>query len=256
MKMHVLSGGRLRMKKAVYIPEADRQETMDVPVSCFLLRHPQGNVLFDTGCHPSVAHDAEARWGGLAKFMMPISSPQDNVVDQLNSIGFTPDDIDVVVNSHFHSDHCGCNEFFRKATVVCHASELEAASREDAAKNGFLSVDWKHPMPIDTIDAAESQRDLFNDGRIVLVPVPGHTPGMTAALVSLDKSGPFLLASDAVALRGNLERDINPRNTWNPELSSRSMEEIRRIAAGGATVIFGHDDEQWRSLKKGADCYD
>lgn len=253
MKMHVLSGGRLRMKKSVYLPDADRQETIELPVSCFLLRHPQGNVLFDTGCHPSTAVDPEARWGSMAKAMVPISKPEENVVDQLKMIGFTPDDIDVVVNSHFHSDHCGCNEFFKKATVVCHARELEAARQEDAVKFGFLPVDWQQPLPIETIDG---ERDLFNDGRIVLVPVPGHTAGMTAALVGLDKAGSFLLASDAVALRANLDGDINPRNTWNSEQSSRSMEDIRRIESGGATVIFGHDDAQWQSLKKGADYYD
>jgi N-acyl homoserine lactone hydrolase len=253
MKMHVLSGGRLRMKKSVYLPDADRSETLELPVSCFLLRHPQGNVLFDTGCHPSTATDAEGRWGPMARAMVPISGPQDNVVDQLQSIGLTTDDIDVVVNSHFHSDHCGCNEFFKKATVVCHARELEAARKEDAEKSGFLAVDWKHPMPIETI---EGERDLFNDGRIVLVPVPGHTAGMTAALVGLDRSGSFLLASDSVALRANLERDINPRNTWDAEQSSKSMEEIRRIEAGGATVVYGHDAAQWDELKKGAQYYD
>lgn len=253
MKMHMLSGGRLRMKKSVYIPDADRTETIELPVSCFLLRHPQGNVLFDTGCHPSTAHDAEARWGAMAKAMVPISRPNDNVVDELKNIGFTPDDIDVVVNSHFHSDHCGCNEFFKKATVVCHARELEAARGEDAAKIGYMPADWKQPMPVEAI---EGQRDLFNDGRIVLVPMPGHTPGMTAALVGLDKSGSFLLASDSVALRANLERELNPRNTWNVEQSSASMQEIRRIESGGATVVFGHDDEQWRTMKKGVDYYD
>jgi glyoxylase-like metal-dependent hydrolase (beta-lactamase superfamily II) len=253
MKMHVLSGGRLRMKKSVYVPDADKQETIELPVSCFLLRHLQGNVLFDTGCHPSVSHDAEARWGAMARAMVPISGPRENVVDSLQEIGLLPQDIDVVVNSHFHSDHCGCNEFFKKATVVCHARELEAARKEDAVKSGFLPVDWDHPMPVETIGG---ERDLFNDGRIVLVPVPGHTPGMTGALVNLDKSGSFFLASDAVALRSNLEREINPRNTWDPEQSTRSMQDIRRIEAGGATVVFGHDDQQWREMKKGADYYD
>ena len=55
MKMHCLSGGRVRMRKSIYVPDADRSETIELPVSCVLLRHPQGNVLFDTGCHPSVA---------------------------------------------------------------------------------------------------------------------------------------------------------------------------------------------------------
>jgi glyoxylase-like metal-dependent hydrolase (beta-lactamase superfamily II) len=243
MKMHILSGGRLRMRKSVYVPDAERSENMELPVSCYLLRHAQGNVLFDTGCHPSVHDNAEARWGGMARFMTPIGSHDQNVVDQLALAGLQPDDIDVVVNSHFHSDHCGCNEFFRMA----------AAQAEDGPQRGYLPADWKQPMPIDAI---ENQRDLFNDGRIVLLPMPGHTVGMTTALVELEKSGRFLLASDAVPLQVNLERDVHPKNTWNVEQSAQSMDEVRRIAAGGATVLYGHDDQQWQSLQTGAAFYD
>ena len=118
---------------------------------------------------------------------------------------------------------------------------------------GYLAVDWKQPWPTETIT---DQRDLFNDGRIVLLPMPGHTPGMTTALVGFDRSGTFLLASDAVALSVNLERDINPRNTWNPERSSHSMTEIRKIQASGTTILFGHDDQQGQTLLKGEAFYD
>ncbi len=55
MKMHLLSGGRLRMRKSIFMPDADKSETIELSVSCALLRHGQGNVLFDTGCHPSVS---------------------------------------------------------------------------------------------------------------------------------------------------------------------------------------------------------
>lgn len=253
MKMHALSGGRLRMRKSVYLPGADKQETIDLPVSCFLMRHPQGNVLFDTGCHPSVADDATGRWGTMAKAMIPIATPGENLIAQLGTVGLEPKDIDVVVNSHLHSDHCGCNEFFTRATIFCHLLELEAAAGEDGVQRGYLPVDWKQPMPMKTIDA---QHDLFNDERIVLLPVPGHTPGMTAALVNLDRDGSFLLASDAVPLQANLAREINPRNTWDAEKSTRSMDEIRRIQATGAQVLYGHDDEQWQSLRKGLDAYE
>ena len=253
MKMHILSGGRLKMRKSVYVPDADRQELFEIPVSCYLLKHPQGNVLFDTGCHPSTASNAEERWGGMAKFMTPISGPQDNVIDQLRLLEMGPDDIDVVVNSHLHSDHCGCNEFFKKASFICHAKELEAAQKEDSEKMGFLTVDWKQPMPTETIN---TQKDVFNDGRIVLVPVPGHTPGMTGALVSLDRSGAFFLASDSVALESNLVKDQIPRNMWNAELASQSMVEIRKIEMGGAKVLFGHDDEQYQTLRTGLEFYD
>ncbi len=253
MKMHILSGGRVRMKKSVYVPEAERQETIELPVSCYLLRHPQGNVLFDTGCHPSTATDAESRWGLLARVMVPLSGPQDNVIDQLRLVGLDPDDIDVVVNSHFHSDHCGCNEFFKRATIICHARELEVASSDRAEMKGYLSVDWKQDRPVETIDG---QKDLFNDGRIVLLPMPGHTAGMTGALVSLETSGSFYLASDSAPLQSNLDQDVNPRNTSIPEDNAKSMAEIRRIQAGGATVLFGHDDAQWQTLRHGQEHYD
>lgn len=253
MKMHVLSGGRLKMRKATYYPDAARSEMFELPVSCMLMRHAQGNVLFDTGCHPSIAINPEARIGGIAKFMIPIMSPGDHVVNSLKAIGLGPDDIDVVVCSHLHTDHCGCNEFFRKATIVVHARELEAAKAPDALNRGYVTADWDHPIPMKVIDG---EHDLFGDGRITLLPLPGHSPGLVGALVKLDKSGAFLLPSDALSVRANLDQNTVPKNTWNVDLFLKSMEDIRRIEAGGATVIASHDDADWKSLRKGADAYD
>lgn len=253
MKMHVLSGGRLRMKRNVYVPVAGKDDLVDLPVMCFLLRHAQGNVLFDTGCHPSIAETPEARWGGMAKFMVPLHGRRENVVDELDTLGLKPEDIDVVVNSHLHTDHCGCNAFFTRATFIAHAEEVATAKAPDAGKKGYVAADWDLPMQLDPITA---QRDLFGDGRIVLVPVPGHTPGSTGALVALDRSGVFFLASDAVALGELLDHDYQARNNWNQELALQSMAEIRRIRAQGATVIYGHDLAQWDALQKGAQAYE
>lgn len=253
MKMHVLSGGRLRMRRATFFPDTDRSEMIELPVLSFLLRHPHGNVLFDTGCHPSVAVDAAARWGGLAKMMTPVSGPGNDVMGELGKLGVAADDIDVVVCSHFHPDHCGCNAYFRKATLFCHAEELASAQAEGAEAQGYLPAEWDVGLPTTTID---TQYDLFGDGRIVLVHLPGHTPGSIGAMVGLDRSGGFLLASDAVPLRENLDREIVPRNTRSAEAALASWAEIRRIEAGGMTVICGHDDAQWQALRKGADAYD
>ena len=252
MRMHALGGGRLRMKRRTYLPDAASDETIELPVASFLIRHRQGNVLFDTGCHPSIASDAAARWGGLAKLVTPCG-PQDNVLDGLKAIGVETDDIDVVVCSHLHPDHCGCNAFFTKATVVCHVKELEAAGAVDAEKMGYLEVEWNHPQ---TFDAIDGERDLFGDGALVLIALPGHTPGSIGALVSLERSGQILLASDTVPLRVTLDRDLIPRNTRDVETLRKSLAEIRRLETRGATVICGHDADQWTSLRKGADAYD
>ena len=253
MMMHVLSGGRLRMRKSVFLPATDRSVSIELPVSSILLRHGRANVLFDTGCHPAVVDNAEQRWGGMAKIMTPIMGPSDNVIAGLSALGLRADDIDLVVNSHFHPDHCGCNAFFAKATVIVHARELEAAQAPGHTERGYLSVEWRHPMPIKTV---AGQYDVFGDGRIVLVSLPGHTPGTVGALAVLERSGTFLLASDALSLRETLDRGVVPRNTWNAEQFLASLAEIRRIEATGATVLCGHDALQWRQLRKGADAYE
>ena len=253
MKMHILSGGLLRMRKHIFLPDAGREEMIELPVSCVLLRHAQGNVLFDTGCHPTVADDPEARWGGLAKYMTPLHQPGPGLIGELGIVGLTPDDIDLVINSHLHCDHCGCNEFFKNATFMVHEAELEAAAGPDPERRGYFAADWDHPMPLEPLSG---ERDVFNDGRIVLLPLPGHSPGMTGALVGLDKDGTFLLASDAVSVRESFDREISPKNTWDQDLLLKSYQEMHKIEAGGATIICGHDMGQWRRLKTGAQAYE
>lgn len=251
MRMHVLSGGRLRMRRRVYYPEAAPDETFDLPVICILLKHRQGNVLFDTGCHPAVATDAEARWGGMVKFMTPIFRPEDTVVHQLGHAGLAVDDIDVVVCSHLHTDHCGCNSFFPRATIYCHAAELAAAEADDAVARGYRRADWDPGRPLVTFDA---QHDVFGDGRMTLLPMPGHTPGMTIAHVTLDQ-GAFVLASDAVSVRRNLDDRHAPKTSWDIDRARAALEEIARLERAGATVVCGHDEAQWRALRTGADYY-
>jgi glyoxylase-like metal-dependent hydrolase (beta-lactamase superfamily II) len=251
--MHVLSGGRLEMKKHIYVPDAPREETLVLPVSCFLFRHPHGNVLFDTGCHPSVAEAPETRWGDLARSVVPTMGPSENTVSELGKVNLVPNDIDIVVNSHLHCDHCGCNAFFSKATIYVHADELAFARDPAAEGKGYFQADWDHPMPVVEITG---EVDIFNDGRIVLLPLPGHSPGLTGLLATLPNNGAHLLASDTVAIRENLEREIIPKNTWNPNQLAKSFAEIKRIEKSGATIVYGHDLAQSSGYKAAQDCYD
>jgi N-acyl homoserine lactone hydrolase len=252
MRMHLLSCGSFRIRKSIFLPASDRSEMIDLPISSALLRHRQANVLFDTGCHPSVPENPAARWGGIAKLMIPLMQPGEHVLTRLSELGLAPEDIDVVVNSHLHPDHCGCNAFFRNATFLVHSEEVKAASAPDSEAKGYIAAEWDLPMPVDPIDA---QRDVFGDGRIVLLPLPGHTPGSIGALVQLDQDGPFLLAGDTVSLRETLDTDVIPRNTWNGEALARSLDEVRRIEASGIKILCSHDPQQWATLRKGLEAY-
>lgn len=253
MKMHLLAGGRLSMRKSVFVPDADRALFIELPVISALIRHQQGNVLFDTGCHPKVAEDAQSCWGNLAKFMTPVMKPGDNVLSSLAALGIAPTDIDIVVNTHLHTDHCGCNQFFPNATFLTHKLEFEAARTSTGEFTGYFTADWDIPAKRDEMTA---ERDLFGDGRIVLIHLPGHTPGSIGGVVDLDRSGRMLLAGDTVSLLETLQGSGLPRNTWNAEALSKSLDEVRRIAASGATIIASHDAAQWATLSKGAHAYE
>jgi len=131
--------------------------------------------------------------------------------------------------------------------------ELEVAKAHSAPEAGYVRSDWDHPLNYQVIS---EELDLFDDGAIKLVHLPGHTAGLMGAQVTLRNSGRFLLASDAVSIRGNLDADIIPRNTWNKDLCRETFRKIRNIETQGATVICGHDAAQWSSLRKAEDCYD
>lgn len=253
MKMHLLDGGRLRMKRRTYVPDAGPDETIELPVIAALFRHQGGNVLFDTGCHPDVEHDPEARWQGLAKVMTSIAPSGSDVISSLAGLGVVPDDIDLVINSHLHTDHCGCNAFFERASFLCHEAEIAAAEAKGAEARGYLRHDWQLPMPIETVSGS---CDVFGDGRLVTIPLPGHTPGSMGLHAGLDREGGWLLASDAVSLMRHLEQDEAPRNTWDAGALRASYAEIRHIAKGGARVLCGHDDNQWQGLRRGAEAYE
>jgi glyoxylase-like metal-dependent hydrolase (beta-lactamase superfamily II) len=241
------------MRKSILVPGSDRSDTIDLPVGSALIRHKQGNILFDTGCHPAVVDHPQERWGGMAKIMQPIMSESDTLLASLKCTAVDPDDIDLVINSHFHPDHCGCNAFFKRATVIAQAKEIEAAHAPNAEAAGYLSDDFDGHQ---TVEAVNGQKDLFDDNRITLIPLPGHTPGSMGALVNLDRDGSFLLAADALTLRLHLDTDIVPKNITSADDLFKSFAEIRRIEKSGATVICGHDEAQWQSLRKGNEGYE
>ena len=171
--------------------------------------------------------------------MTPVMPQGEHVLNSLKAVGVTPEDIDVVICSHLHPDHCGCNAFFKRATFVIHEKEVAAARAPEAEKSGYLAQEWDLPVKIDRIGG---ELDLFGDNRIVLVPLPGHTPGTTGALVVLEKSGVFLLASDTVSLRATLDTGVYPaqhlerRGTEKIAHRSRPHREERRHGLYAATM--------------------
>ena len=156
--------------------------------------------------------------------------------------------------SHLHPDHCGCNTFFKRASCIIHAKEIEAARGPGAENAGYLAREWEQ---FGADRGTDGERDLFGDGRVVLIPLPGHTPGRTGALVALERSGKFLLAADSVSAA----RHARPRHSPAQYLECRRARAIARRnqahrAAGRDRDCAATTPRNGKTLRKGADVYD
>ena len=89
---------------------------------------------------------------------------------------------------------------------------------------------------------------MFGDGRVVLFPTFGHTPGHQSLRVRAGKGQDLVCAADACYTRENMDRDVLPKILWNASVMHDSLAALRKLRdSGGATMFYGHDPEQWRS---------
>ncbi|WP_207540982.1 N-acyl homoserine lactonase family protein [Sabulicella rubraurantiaca] len=253
MRLHLLEVGRLRMRRSTYIPDAPREETVEIPVPAYLVRHKGGNILIDTGCNPRLPDDPTGVWGGLSRVMTPLHDRETHIGTALAGLGLVPDDVDLVILSHLHVDHAGANSLFQRASFLLHEAELSAARAPDAEAKGYLRAEWEVDRPFTEVSG--ETHDVLGDERFVLHHFPGHTPGLMGALLRLERDGPVLLGTDAVPMMEVLRRDLVPRNNLDAEATRASLAKARALQAEGALLVCGHDPTQWPGLRHGAEGY-
>jgi N-acyl homoserine lactone hydrolase len=130
ISVFALCSGYLELDRASMLDDLPAGQPWTVPVMSFLVAHPQGRLLFDTGVHGQTRVDPIGRMGPeRAKRLVDKSKAGEDVVPQLALLGLRPDDVRYVVNSHLHFDHCGGNEFFPRSTFLVQKAEMEAARR-------------------------------------------------------------------------------------------------------------------------------
>lgn len=253
LRVYAFSNGRLELNLRLFVPTIQDSTRIQVPVPCILIQHPDGNVLFDSGCHPDTIHDAASRWGGIAKAFTVVAEPGDEIASQLQRFGLDPSDVHIVVNSHLHMDHCGSNQFFPRAKVYLQAAELAAARDPANDGAGYFRADWDHGQETVELDG---EHDLFGDGKLRIIQTHGHTPGHQSLVVMLERSRPLILVGDACYTQRNLTEDVLPKVTWDPAQHKAAYQRLREERdALGAELIMGHDPWQWPDIRPAPDYY-
>ncbi|MDQ2884699.1 MAG: N-acyl homoserine lactonase family protein [Chloroflexota bacterium] len=221
-----------------------RPQPSAASAGCYLVQMGDGkNILIDSGIP--------------ADYISPPGAPEaenkKNVLEHLAELGLRPDEIDIVICTHFDVDHAGYHDAFSRAEFIAQREHYELARSGDP-RYAAARAHWDHP--------ALRYRLIDGDTELLpgllLIETSGHAPGHQSVLLRLPRTGNVLLTIDAVVL----QRLFTPeRKAWpieNEEQLRASTQKLLDLVAREhvALVVFGHDGDQWQTLNKAPAYYE
>ena len=228
------------------------------PVYSVLIDHADGLYLFDTG------FDCD-HVNAVLPFEKPVQAEAQTLVGALALAGYRPEDVDYVVNSHYHFDHCGGNRHLREACTVCHALEFAQCKapapfemlgysdmsfhadlhRERLAQQGATCRTTRRATSGLRAWSCSAATRRSPSG-VHLIETPGHTAGHYSLLVELAGRRPMLFTADAAYTRKGLEQEIIPSFHLDPVKAVASMKRLKDVALErDAEIFLGHDGEDF-----------
>jgi N-acyl homoserine lactone hydrolase len=232
---------------------AQARRRMWVPSVAYLVEQPgRAPVLLDTG-----VRGGDCAYGVRPFYWVPCrNAAGSDALSQLAARGLAPGALDFVVISHFHGDHAsGLAALLRAGAprIVTTGAELDAIRSEFRAFGGYNADMLQERMRVVTIDGATTTMpivgrvvDVYGDGSLWLIPVPGHSPGLLAALVNAQPR-PVLFTFDASHLRIGFELGVPPGFTADRAAAVASLARLRALADAypAIRVVYGHEPSQW-----------
>lgn len=208
---------------------------------CFLIRHPDGDLLWDLGLPTFLAGRPAQENGGF------VVSLDFTLTDQLIELGLFASDIEFIAISHSLFDHAGQADQFLEATWLVHADEhavmfpeVEEAGNGDGDEGAIPDA---FPDFVNlTTEIFDGERDVFGDGTVTIIPAPGPTPGHTVLRVDLAETGPVLLTGDLYHRTESRALGRIPRFNSDEDQTRASMQMFEALADQiGAQVIIQHE---------------
>ena len=202
--------------------------------SCYLIRHGDDYMLWDTGLPAMLAGAKQNATDAMSPTLAA------TIPDQLARIGVKPEQIGRVGISHYHFDHIGQASAFPAATLLIGKGDLDALKSGAPGVNAAPLEHWVKGTG--KSEGVTGDKDVFGDGSVVMMNLPGHTPGHHGLLVRLKGKGPVLLSGDVVHFTENFTTSGVPGFNTDRADSLASIDRFRKLGAAlKATVIIQHE---------------
>jgi glyoxylase-like metal-dependent hydrolase (beta-lactamase superfamily II) len=239
------------------IPSVPKEKARDItiPVSMWVVDHPKGLVVFDTGNNVAISggpENCKKYWAaGNCDFLKP-SQTRDDVIDmQLKKLGYSADQVKVVVTSHTHLDHVGNIAMFPKAIHVFQKKELYQGwwpeKFQGRATNGtFVLNDIAAARDYNFLEL-NGDYDLFGDGSVMILATPGHTLGHQSMKVKLASGKSIIMSQDAIWMQENLDGYPAGLN-YSVKDYTDSLNRLKYMRdLEGADLFMAHDQDQYKA---------
>lgn len=246
MKLYVFDGGRVHLPDMNHLtPDHNVGKPITIPMLTFLIDHPKGLVVFDTGIDTDMVDEPIVE-----------TDPELRIDRQMRRSGYDPGNVKYVILSHLHLDHVGCMHLFPDATFIVRRQELRAAWWPDAYERGYDFDGLLKTRTFKYLQPAENQDfDVFGDGSVVCIDTKGHTEGHQSLVVDLPESGKIVLVGDAAQVNENLAEKVPPGMSWSSQYAVQSIERLQHLQAQGALLILGHELSALDTLRLAPDYY-
>jgi glyoxylase-like metal-dependent hydrolase (beta-lactamase superfamily II) len=218
---------------------------------CFLIAHPRGTLMWDTGPVP----DSNFKADGLPATMRYATSTEP-LTARLAEIGYKPADIRYLALSHFHWDHIGNANLFAAATWLAPKSERDIMFAEPPSPRtepqNFSSLRNAKTVFITTPDY-----DVFGDRTVVIKSAPGHSPGHQVLFLKLAKTGPVVISGDLYHYPEERRQHKIPTTEFNADQTVASRAAIEAfLKKSGAQLWIQHDYTANAKLRKSPAWYE
>jgi 4-pyridoxolactonase len=258
-KVYLLDGGQFQQDQSIITFAIGAGEKVWSQVYSVYVDHPEAKIIIETGMDPDL-------WSpSLKQVLVPKQEPEQRLDNTLRIIGVKPEDIDVVINTHLHADHCSFNRLFKNATWIVHRNELKEALVPEPFEITYFRPCFDVGLETQLID-----KDYNVVNGIEILDTFGHTAGHISVSVETDKSGIFLFTGDAAMTKENFwgSERTSPKG-WpcapciDQRAFMRSLEKMRDYVRSTkartmktCSPLYSHDSEEFNKWKHAPYAYE